>query len=43
LPEGLAETEHHEAKDDAECAEEEKQAEVASVVDGAGDAADGQD
>jgi len=42
LPEGLGETEHHEAEDDAEGAEQEEEAEVPSVVDGTGYAADGE-
>jgi hypothetical protein len=43
LPEFGAETQHHEAEDDAEAADEQQEAEVASVEDGACAGADEED
>jgi hypothetical protein len=43
LPELGAETQHHEAEDDAEAADEQEETEVASVEDGACAGADEED
>ena len=43
LPKGLGQRQHHEAEDDAEGPQQQQQAQIAAVVDGACHAADGQD